>query len=129
MPRKTYSTPSLPKELTREIAATIEGHPETGYSSVSDFCRDAVRRRLDEIKKEEGDKRFAHINVYDDHVTIADRDQVKFVNVYFKESGKPFCDLDETTDCDHVKYALHLPEVREAYKRKGLLLPPLSDKK
>ena len=125
MPRKEYSTPSLPKELTEEISKIIEKHPEIGYSSVSDFCRDAIRKRIDEIKKEDEDARFTHINVYNDHATIADKAKLKFVDVYFNADGKPYCDLDQSSDCDHVKYALLLPKVREAFKKKGLKLPSI----
>jgi len=47
-----YSTISLPKELYDVLQNLIEKNPEWGYNSVADFCKEAIRIHLYEIKKE-----------------------------------------------------------------------------
>jgi len=47
-----YSTISLPKELYDKLQRFIEENPELGYSSVADFCKEAIRLHVDGIKRE-----------------------------------------------------------------------------
>lgn len=47
-----YSTISLPKELYDKLQEMIEEKPAMGYSSVADFCKEAIRLHVEEIKKE-----------------------------------------------------------------------------
>ncbi len=47
-----YSTISLPKELYDKLQKFIEEKPEMGYSSVADFCKEAIRLHVEEIKRE-----------------------------------------------------------------------------
>ena len=49
MARK-YRTVGIPEELFKECEAVVKSG-KLGYSSVSEFVKDAVRRRLEEIKK------------------------------------------------------------------------------
>lgn len=42
---------SLRKELVQLIEQIIKRRPELGYASISDFITDAVRRRVEEIRK------------------------------------------------------------------------------
>ncbi|GEM_PF-2433668 len=48
---KKWTAVRLPRELKEEIDNLIETHPRLGYSGPSDFVRDAVRRRLEELKE------------------------------------------------------------------------------
>jgi len=45
-----YRTIRLPKELVEEIEELIKDK-SLGYTSRADFVKDAVRRRIEEIKK------------------------------------------------------------------------------
>jgi PAS domain S-box-containing protein len=47
-----YSTISLPKELYDQLQHMVEKKPDMGYSSVADFCKEAIRLHVQEIKKE-----------------------------------------------------------------------------
>jgi len=38
------------RELVNAISRFVETHPEYGYRSVTDFMRDAIRRRAEEVK-------------------------------------------------------------------------------
>lgn len=47
-----YSTISLPKELYDKLQELIDKNPELGYSSVADFCKEAIRLHVEGIKRE-----------------------------------------------------------------------------
>jgi len=47
-----YSTISLPKELYDKLQEILEENPDMGYSSVADFCKEAIRLHVQEIKRE-----------------------------------------------------------------------------
>lgn len=47
-----YSTISLPIEIYNVLQELIEKKPELGYSSVADFCKEAIRIHVQEIKRE-----------------------------------------------------------------------------
>ncbi len=49
---KGYFNPALPEEMKQQIDKIIFGRKELGYKSVSEFVKDAVRRRIEEIEKE-----------------------------------------------------------------------------
>ncbi len=46
-----YSTISVPKELHEEIRRIVIENPKYKYSSVAEFSLEAIRIRLQEIKK------------------------------------------------------------------------------
>jgi Arc/MetJ-type ribon-helix-helix transcriptional regulator len=47
MDTRNYGNISLPKPIIQQIKRAIEQHPD--YSSISEFVKDAVRRRLEEL--------------------------------------------------------------------------------
>jgi len=47
-----YSTISVPKVLHEEIRRTVVEDPRVGYSSVAEFSKEAIRLRLDELRRE-----------------------------------------------------------------------------
>lgn len=48
-PKRLDTTASIPREYAIRISKILE---REGYLSVSEFVRDAIRRRLEEIEKE-----------------------------------------------------------------------------
>jgi metal-responsive CopG/Arc/MetJ family transcriptional regulator len=51
---RKYRSLSLPVELLELVEKTIEEHPEFGYSSLTEFVKDAIRSKLFEfVKKKE----------------------------------------------------------------------------
>jgi Arc/MetJ-type ribon-helix-helix transcriptional regulator len=50
LPRKKYRMIGLPEELYLEVERIVDAG-KYGYASVSEFVKDAVRRRLEEIAK------------------------------------------------------------------------------
>jgi|GEM_PF-1003144 metal-responsive CopG/Arc/MetJ family transcriptional regulator len=51
MPIGKYKGISIPKEMFEEVEKVIKEHPELGYSSITDFIKDAVRDKITEIRK------------------------------------------------------------------------------
>ncbi len=58
-----YSTISLPKELYDKLQELIEKKPDLGYSSVADFCKEAIRLHVEAIKRELREDFFRKIDV------------------------------------------------------------------
>ena len=48
---KGYFNPALPEEMKNHIEKIMSGKKELGYKSVSEFVKDAVRRRIEDIEK------------------------------------------------------------------------------
>lgn len=47
-----YSTISVPKELHEEIRRTVVENPNLKYSSVAEFSIEAIKIRLEEIRRD-----------------------------------------------------------------------------
>jgi len=45
-----HTTVSLPKEFHAKIKKIIEENPELGYTSVAEFCKDAVRKKIEKME-------------------------------------------------------------------------------
>lgn len=43
----------------------------------------------------------------------------RVIDVYVKDREKLWCEYCDKTDCEHVDFALTIPEVRGALKKKG----------
>lgn len=52
-------------------------------------------------------QRIEHVNVFEDHAILQDNLLKRTVFVYTR-NGKLSCDLCESTDCLHTRYAEHL---------------------
>jgi len=46
-----YRGVSLMKELVDAVEKLVQNHPNTGYKNIAEFIADAVRRRLEEVRK------------------------------------------------------------------------------
>ncbi|KYK35942.1 MAG: hypothetical protein AYK19_01680 [Theionarchaea archaeon DG-70-1] len=47
-----HTTMSIPKALYDSVKEIIDSVPELGYTTPAEFCKDAIRRRISDIKKE-----------------------------------------------------------------------------
>ncbi len=47
-----HTTMSIPKSLYKSVKEIIESVPELGYTTPAEFCKDAIRRRISNVKKE-----------------------------------------------------------------------------
>ena len=73
-------------------------------------------------KEFEGLSAMTHLNVLDDHIAITEHNydgtgRDRIVMVYVKLNGRGFmrlwCELDNSYDCRHTRYAWTLPSVQE----------------
>ena len=95
-----------------------------GYTNISQYTDHVLRAALAELE----DKRFEHVNMYEDHVKILDNHighQGRILSVYFSHGSNPVCDYCESDECVHVQYAWEIDGVREILKKHGFK-PPLS---
>lgn len=47
----TWSRPyKLPEPLEKDAEATLQQHPEQGYTGLAEFVRDAVREKIERIR-------------------------------------------------------------------------------
>ena len=115
-----YKAISIKEEFAESIEDFIYGHPSLGYRSIAQFLEDSARRRLEELKeKTPPTPHFLQINSDDNGVKIYDnaiKERNKEVDVFFKPIGIR-CSKHHTDNCEHVKFALSLPEVRNTLKR------------
>jgi len=81
----------LPEDLVAEITEAIENRKAVGYTTTADFVRDAVRRRLEEIKSEE-----FYIGV------PIPREEYELLNRAMEETGAPFKNAD-----DYIRQHIH----------------------
>jgi hypothetical protein len=62
-----------------------------------------------------------HFNLDEHGVRILDHsigERGRIVDVYFKPN-KVWCEHCDSEDCNHVKFALNLPDVQKIVKKKG----------
>ncbi len=53
--RYKYTTVSISEEMAQEIEKFMREHPELGYTSISEFVREAIRSHLEEKRKKRDD--------------------------------------------------------------------------
>jgi hypothetical protein len=78
--------------------------------------------------QEELQPALEHFNVTENGVRILDRtigtktSRGRIIDVYFKPD-KAWCEYCESSSCQHVQFALSLPEVQETLRKKGWKIP------
>jgi hypothetical protein len=120
-----YTTVRLPKELMDEIDQIIK-HGTMGYKSRAELVKEAIRDKLKTIPQtpEPPQPTLEHFNLSENGVRILDRtlanktSRGRIIDVYFKP-GKVWCDHCQSSSCQHVKFALNLPEVQGILRKKG----------
>ena len=119
MPRKGQVSITLPEWVYNRAKRFFEAHKDEleqkRIRSVTGLISSWI------LENSRGLKRFSHINVYEDHATIMDRDLDRLVDVYF-QNGKAWCEFCEEHDCDHTRYALSLPKVQKVLKKHGWII-------
>lgn len=123
--RKGFITISLPEELVFLIDEIIASDPS--YKSRPEFIKEAVRRRLDELRQHP--PRFEHINPEadfpSDSVKIWDRQleqRGRLVEVFFQRGGQN-CEHCQKDDCVHIRFAWAIPYVATQLRKHGLKPP------
>ena len=131
MPKGKYKGISLPKEVLEQIREVIEKYPHLGYKSLADFIVDAIRKRLEELGVLPPIISLVNFNVSLEgkiHILLWDNQRKRTIDVLLteKEIRCLYCD---SIKCEHVKFAVGLPEVKKEIERRkklGLKHPDLS---
>ena len=131
MPIGKHRGITLQRELVNKIEEYIKAHPETGYKSIADFVTDVLREKCFELKILTLTPELPpleHFNLDEQGVRVLDRTlrngtvRGRIIDVYFKPDSA-WCEYCESTRCQHVKFALDLPEVQKILHTKGWKIP------
>ena len=114
---RVYLNQYASEKLVEAIENFMKENPKYGYRSIAQFMEDAARKRLEELNALGTMPRFEHFNRGPDGVKIFDRRLRRIADVYFKPDGI-FCDLDQKDDCEHITFALTVPEIQEVIRQR-----------
>jgi len=126
-----YTTVRLPKEIMDEIDDIIK-RGTRGYKSRAEFVKEAVRKRFEELQTQQPQLKLPaleHFNIDEEGVRILDRTLAsktmggRIIDVYFKPN-LVWCDYCQSSNCQHTKFALELPEVQNILDKKGWIIKP-----
>ncbi|MDR2720257.1 MAG: hypothetical protein LBC03_05600 [Nitrososphaerota archaeon] len=110
---KRFRGVSIKKELIDQVEEFITDNPE--YKGVADFIHESIRVHMHTIRQK-NKKRFQHLNK-GEVVRIIENNKdgsIKTVaDLYFKQPGLIYCDHCESTDCEHIQFALTVTDIRE----------------
>jgi len=109
---------SLKRELVEEVENFVHNYPQ--YKSIADFVHEAVRIRMEEVRRSYAEKplpRFEHFNKGPNGVKITDRLQQRIADIEFKPKGI-FCELCQKNRCEHINFAYSVPEIRSIIAEK-----------
>jgi hypothetical protein len=124
-----YTTVRLPKQLIDEIDQIIK-RGEKGYKSRAELIKEAIRDKLRTFPPMPNQSPaqalppIEHFNIDADGIRILDRtiangvSKGRIIDIYFKPD-MVWCEYCESTDCQHVKFALNIPEVQSILREKG----------
>ena len=119
-----HVTVKIPKELTDEMDKLIGA---LGFRSRGEIAKEAIRQLLNHYKESLASPelpKIEHFNISENGVRILDRtlangvSRGRIIDVYFKPD-KAWCEYCEATNCQHVKFALSIPEVQKILHKKG----------
>jgi len=118
MPQKGWVNVGIPEEIIEVIDRVVNAQ-KFGYRSRADLILEGTKRLLRELGEYPSKPRFEHYNCYEDHVTLIDNQLGgKWIDIYFR-NDKPFCELCEKHNCEHIGFILELPDVIEELKKHG----------
>lgn len=117
-----HATVRIPKNMLSAIEEFLETEEakKSGFLYITDVVTAAVREFMNS-------KRFEHFNLDVDKgiVRVLDRKLGIIADVYFRrrDSGPVVtCEWDRSSECDHVKYALTIPKIKEALRQDGWIV-------
>lgn len=118
---KTTDTVRIPSGILRAVEEFLETETakKMGYRFKTDIITAAVRDFLKEHEYYLETPRFEHHNTYEDHITIRDRRNGRFIDVYIKPEGVAWCETCDKTTCPHIEYTLSLPKVIKVLEKRG----------
>jgi len=98
-----------------------------GMQNNADVIRLLVTEEFEKLGFRLPKPRFDHFNLGEEGVKITDDEIHQIVDIYFRREGI-YCNYDNASDCEHIKFALTVPEIQRvvrARKRDGWKLPDI----
>ena len=131
MPKRTGKKDQVLLKLEGELKTRFELlRNYYGIEGNADLVRALINERYNQLKQlgVEILPLLEHFNLDENGVRILDRSLAtpksrgRIIDVYFK-SGKCWCDYCQSKSCNHIKFALEIPEVLNIFHKKGWKLP------
>ena len=120
---KGYQTIQLRESLGKKLKDAYELKKVNLFAkedikSYTAYAQKLLERAIDQDILE---GRFEIINKFESSVLVKDYYRMKEAEVTLK-GGKVFCELDHTSDCDHVGFILSDPEIIKRAQQLGVKL-------
>lgn len=64
--------------------------------------------------------RFQRVNTIGNRISIYDKKTRRIADIYVTDK-KIHCQLCDSTECEHIEFALTLPDVKKTLKEKGII--------
>ena len=111
-----YTTIKLPNDLITSTDKLIGTH---GFKSRGEIVKEALRDLLAHYQKTEQQElpRFEHFNKGPNGVRITDRKQHRIADINFKPE-QIFCELCQNNTCEHIDFALTVPEIQKIIQKR-----------
>lgn len=121
-----YTTIKLPNDLVTTIDKLIGKH---GFKSRGEIVKEALRDLLTQYQEtpQTNLPRFEHFNMGPNGVRIIDRKLKRIADIDFKPTGI-HCDIDKSDSCEHINFALTVPEIQDIIRKRqkeGWQLPDI----
>lgn len=120
---KGYQTIQIPDALQNKLKQAyeikkVDLFAKENIKSYTAYAQKLLGRAIDQDILE---GRFEIINKFESSVSVRDYYKMKEAEVSLK-GGKVFCELDHTSDCDHVGFILSDPEIIKRAQQLGVKL-------
>jgi Arc/MetJ-type ribon-helix-helix transcriptional regulator len=116
-----YVTVRIPKELSKEADKLIG---KKGFKNKAEIVNEALRELLDQYG---ADKHFQMLNRTSDGVKVRDVRLGQVADIKITPEGI-YCTICDASNCEHIRFALDQPEVKNLILRKrkeGWKLPDI----
>jgi len=88
-----------------------------GLENDTEVVRALISRYYRE-HQEELPPMIEHFNTYEDHITLRDHRIGRYVDIFARD-GKLWCEQCEGSKCEHIEYALSVPEIIRVLEKRG----------
>lgn len=112
---KGFTQVSIPNEIANVLDSLIESG-EFEYESRAKIVVEALKEWLTNRGYFPVKQRFEHINLSHERVVIKDNRERTMVTIVIR-NGNLYCEYDQSSDCDHVRFANLIEEIKRLTKK------------
>lgn len=111
---KGFTQVSIPNEISAVLDSLIESG-EFEYESRAKIVVEALKEWLTDRGYYPTKQRFEHINTSPERIVIKDNKERSMVSIVIKNK-RLYCEYDQASDCDHIKFSNLLDEIKKLRK-------------